>query len=120
MQAALGVFIEFMGVLLKILNQRGSVLQALGGLTQAVELKLNVLQAQLLPKPMGHQNQLGIDFRTRKTKGFGPYLVELAVAPTLWALVAKHGAHVVKTFAAVIQHGMLHHRTHHPRRVFRS
>ena len=118
MQTAFGVFIELIAVLLKILNQRSSVLQALGGLPQTVDLKLDVLQTQLRPKRMGHQNQLGIDFRTRKTKGFGPYLVELAVAPSLRALVAKHGTHVVQTFAAVIEHGMLHHRAHHTRRIF--
>ena len=45
--------------------------------------------------------------------------MKLAVAPTLWSLMAKHGAHVIEAFAAFIQHGMFNDSTNNASGVFR-
>ena len=45
--------------------------------------------------------------------------MKLPIATPLGALVAKHGAHVVKPLAAFVQHGMLGHRPHNARSVLR-
>ena len=44
--------------------------------------------------------------------------MKLAIAATLWTFVAKHGAHVVQTLAALIQQRVLGDSTHHTRCVF--
>jgi len=91
---------------------------ALGRLTQAVELQAHVLETQLLPQGVGQQDQLGVDLSPRKSQGLGTDLVKLAVATALRTLVPEHRPHVIKPLAAVVQHRVLGHGTHHARGIF--
>ena len=82
-------------------------------LPQRIQLQTDVGQAQVVPQALTHQDDFGVDVRARKAKRFRTKLVKLAIAPTLWTLVAKHGAHVIETFRAFVQHIVFHHCTHY-------
>ena len=116
MQAAARILVEHIHVLLQVCDQRRAVGAALVGLPQAVQFQPHVLQPQFRPQRMRQQNDLGIGFRAGKAQRLGTDLVELAVAAALWPFMPEHRPHVVQALAAVVEHGMLYHRTHHPRR----
>ena len=118
MQAAAGIFVQLLGVLLKIGNQGSAVGAALFRLAQAIELQLHPLQADFLPQAVRQQNDFGIDLSAAKTQGFSADLVELAVTPALRALVAEHRPGIVQTLAAFVQQIVFNRSAAHARRTF--
>ena len=69
MQAAPRVFVERVGVLLEVRDQRGAVRAALVGLAEAVQLEPHVAafdQAEVAPQRAAHQDLLGVDVRARR------------------------------------------------------
>ena len=113
MQTATGLFVEHIHVLRQVLDQGLAVGQALSGLTQAVELQRDAVQAQGLPQVTRDQDQLGVHIGAGKTQSLGAELVELPVTPALGALVAEHRTHVVQALATVVNQGMLDRGAHH-------
>ena len=118
MQAALGVFIQRLSVLLKVGDQLGAMQRPLFGLAQAVDLEAPVGDADVFPERRGQQDQLGIDFGAAKAQGLRADLVKLAVTAALRTLTAKHRTHVVQALAAFVQQVVLGHRAHHAGGVF--
>ena len=105
-------------MLLQVGNQRFTVRLALLRLTQTVDFKAPLGQAQALPQRHGQQDQLGIHIGTGKAHGFCTDLVELAIAAALRALVAEHGADVPHAFAAVVQQVVFNGGAHQAGRAF--
>ncbi|MNI75982.1 hypothetical protein D3C73_1321770 [compost metagenome] len=63
-QAALTVFIENVAVLFQVLDQRGAVRRAFGGLPQGIQLQTHIRQTQQLPQAGQHDDKLGVHIRT--------------------------------------------------------
>ena len=94
---------------LKVGDQGLSVLSALFGLPQTVELQAHILEPELLPQSMGHQNQLCVKLWASKSNGFGAHLMKLPVASPLRSLMPEHGAHVVKPSRRIVEQVVLNH-----------
>ena len=118
MQAALGVFVQLVGVLLQISDQCFAVLFALFGLAQAIEFQPHIFDAQFLPQSVCQQNQFGIHMGAGKAQGFGTHLMKLAVAAALGPFAPKHGPHVVHALAAFVQQVVFHGGTYDACGVF--
>ena len=102
-QAALGVFVQRLSVLLKVSDQLGAMQGPLIGLAQAVDFQPPIGDPDFFPQRSSQQDQFGINFRTGKTQGLSADLVKLPVAPALRAFPAKHRPHVVKALAALVK-----------------
>ena len=118
---AFAVFIQFIGKLLQVSDQRVAVVGTRFQRTDGVQLKADVIgDAQLTPPARGQHNQLGIDVRALQAKHFGADLVELAVATFLRALVTEHWPDVPQTLFLIVQQTMFDAGTYAARRPFRT
>ncbi len=106
MQASLGLGVEPVGMGFEVRDQGGTMCLALVGLTQAVELELDVPaldQPELAPERTQHQDQFGVHVRPGVPERLDVELVELARAPLLRPLVAEHRAQLPDAQWAVVE-----------------
>ena len=120
MQPALGFGVERVDVRLKIGDQVGAVAQSLAGVADRVQFETDVFQAEVIPQPPAHHDQLAVDVGAGETDRFGAELEELAVAAALRPLVAEHRALVPQAFRAVVGQVVLEHGAHGAGRAFRA
>ena len=103
-QAALGILVEQVGVLLEVRDQLRRDARALGRLAQAVEFEPHVASGRA---PSRARCASRISSASTSGPGeaqrLGADLVELAVAAALRPLVAEHRPHVPEPLAAVVQ-----------------
>ena len=112
MQAALGILVENVLMLLEPGNQVGAVTRAFFRLTERVELQLDAVETKVIPQARAHQDHFSIDIRTGKTKGLDADLMKLPVAALLRTLVAEHLAHVIKPLRRLRDQVVLDDGTH--------
>ena len=91
---------------------------ALGGITNAIDLQLYVCQTQSVPNIAQHLNLLGFHIGAHVAHSLYAALVKLSVPAFLRTLVPKHGTHSPHALWVVIRPAMLNRTANHTRRAF--
>src|ERR1700722_278225 len=99
--AALGIFFELIFYFSQLFAQKLDVLRTAVLVAYKVDVGGGARQADAIEKYEQHFENFGVDSGgIGLTEDFGADLVELAVAPFLWALAAEHWADVIKLLIA--------------------
>jgi hypothetical protein len=89
-------------------------------LPKRIQLQLDILQPEVIPKPGAHQDEFGINIGTGETERLDTNLVELAITTFLRPLVAEHLPHVVEALRMLRSQLVLNQGAHATGRAFRT
>ena len=89
-------FIEQIDVFFEISNQLCTMTSAFVQLPKRIQLQLDAVQSKVIPKTGAHQNLLGVNIGAGIAEGLDADLIELAITPFLWPLMAEHLPHVIQ------------------------
>ena len=103
--ARIGVEVGF--VPLEMRHQRVAMRAPLVERAERVDLQPHALEAEVVPEPRAHQDELGVHVRPGVAERLGADLVELPVSTLLRPFVPEHGAHVLEPLRPGVEQRVL-------------